>query len=50
MIHRYVIVYAQSTAKGHIRVKQNVFLPQVTILIHYLIHNPPMRIGEIWGK
>ena len=26
--------YAQSTAKGHIRVKLNVFLPQVKILIH----------------
>ena len=31
--------------KGHIRVTQNVFLPQVQILIHYLIHIPPL---EIW--
>ena len=26
---RYLMFYAQSTAKGHIRAKQNVFLPQV---------------------
>ena len=32
--------YAQSTATGHIREKENVFLPQVQILIHYLIHIP----------
>ena len=30
--------YAQSTAKGYIRAKENVFLPQVQILIHYSIH------------
>ena len=39
-IYRYVMFYAQSSAKGPMRVKQNVFLPQVKILIHYLIHNP----------
>ena len=43
--------YAQSTAKGQIRVKQNVFQPQVTILIHYLIHIPPLRIAlEKFGE
>ena len=31
-----MMFYAQSKAKGHIRMKQNVFLPQVTILIHNL--------------
>ena len=31
--------YAQPTAKGHIiAIEPNVFLPQVQILIHYLIH------------
>ena len=29
--------YAQSSTKGPIRAKQNVFLPQVNILIHCLI-------------
>ena len=29
--------YAQSNAKGPIRAKQNVFLPQVQIRIHYFI-------------
>ena len=36
--------YAQSTAKGHIRAKENVFLPQVQIRIHYLKHIPPLKI------
>ena len=40
---------AQSKAKGHIRMKQNVFLPQVKILIHNL-HIPQLRIEEIFGK
>ena len=44
------MIYAQSTAKGHTREKQNVFLSQVKILIHYLIHIPPLRIGDILGK
>ena len=39
--------HAQLTAKGHIRRKQNVFLPQVNILIHYLIHIP---LVENWRK
>ena len=26
---RYLMLYTQSTAKGYIRVKQNIFLPQV---------------------
>ena len=33
--------YVQSTAEGHIWAKQNVILPQVQILIHYLIHIAP---------
>ena len=37
----YLMFYAQSSAKGHIRVKQNAFLPQVNMLIHDLIHIPP---------
>ena len=45
-----VLRYAQSTVKGHIRAKENVFVPQVKIVIHYLTHIPPLRIGEIWGK
>ena len=60
-IDRFLLFYAQSTTKGHIRAKQNVFLqvniliqhvflPQVNILIHYFIHIPPLRIGEIWGN
>ena len=54
--YRYLMCYAQSTAKGHIRVKQNVFLPHVNILIHYLtcihstVHNwrhlGKMRLNE----
>ena len=40
------MLYAKSTAKDHFREKQNVFLPQVNILIHYLIHIPPLRIRE----
>ena len=27
-IDRYLMFYSQSTAKGHIKVKQNVFVPQ----------------------
>ena len=41
--------YTQSTAKGHIRVKQNVFI-QVKIWIHLAIHSPPSRIEEILEK
>ena len=43
--YRYLMSYAQSTVKGHIRVKQNVFLlPQITIsdwLLYYTVH--------LWG-
>ena len=40
--------YAQSTAKGRIKVKQNIFLPQIQILIHYFnIHIPPLKIGDL---
>ena len=39
-----------STAKDHTRAKQNAFLPQVQILIHYLKHIPPLMIWEMWGK
>ena len=45
-IDRYLMCYAQSTAKHYItiRAKQNIFIPQVQILIHYLIHI--VRIGK----
>ena len=49
-IDRYLMAYAQSTAKGHITAKQNAFLSQVKILIHNLIHIPLLRIGETWVK
>ena len=35
----------QSTAEGHVRAKQNVFLPQVKIIIHYSIHFTVDRCG-----
>ena len=35
--------YAQSSAKGHISGRNKT----ATIFIHYLIHIPPLRIGEI---
>ena len=41
------MLYAQSTMKGHIRGKQNVF--QVKIVILIVIHIPPLKIGEIWA-
>ena len=41
-VDRYFMFYAKSTAKGHFRAKLDpknyVFLPQVKIPIHYLIH------------
>ena len=37
---RYVMFYAQSTAKGHIRAKQNVFLPQKKGLLNTEIYRP----------
>ena len=49
-IDRYLMFYTQATVKGHIRTKQNVFLPQVQILIHYSIHIPPLRIEDIQRK
>ena len=42
--------YAQSTAKDHIRAKQNVFLPQVQILIHNLIYIPAVEDWINLGK
>ena len=42
--------YVQWTAKGHIREKHKVFLPQVNILIHYWIHIQQLKIGQVWGK
>ena len=33
--------FAQSTAKGNIRAKQNVFPPHVKILIHHSMHIQP---------
>ena len=46
---RYLMFYAQSTAKGQgpIKAKQNVFLPQVKNLIHYSIHMPSFSSGYI---
>ena len=41
------VLRAVNREGSHTRAKQNVFLPQVTILIHYSIHIPPMRIEEI---
>ena len=41
-----VIFFAQSTAKGRISAKQNVYLPQAQIRIHYLIHTH--SIVEDW--
>ena len=41
----------QSTVNGHISAKQNVFLPpQVKIMLHHLIHIPPLGIEQIRGK
>ena len=48
-IDRYLTFYAQSTAKGHIRTKQNVFL-QAKLSIHDLIHTPPLRIAKTLWK
>ena len=33
----HLMVYDQSTVKGHIRAKQNILRPQVKILTHYLL-------------
>ena len=44
---RPLMLYAQSTAEDHIRVKQNVFLVPQVILSHYSIHIPPLRTEEI---
>ena len=49
-IDGYLMLYAQSTPKGDIRAKQNVFLPQMKPLIHYVMHIPPLKIIEIWAK
>ena len=46
----YLMFYTQSVMKGYIRAELNEFLPHVQILIHYLIHMPPLKIGEILGK
>ena len=37
-IDRYLMFYVQSTAKGHLRAKQNIFLPEVKILILTIQH------------
>ena len=42
-IHRYLMFHAQSTAKGLIRANQNVFLPQVEIMIHYFQTHSTLR-------
>ena len=54
----YLMFYAQSNARDHtVRAKQNVFLPKVQILIHYLsitIYDTrdiqPLKLGEKWRK
>ena len=40
----HLVFYAQSTSMGHIRVKQNVLLPQIQILIGHLyeVHRTPL--------
>ena len=45
-----VIRLSSAKCHTHIQAKQNVYLPQVKILIHNLIHIPPVRIVEIWEK
>ena len=42
--------YVQSIMKGYIGKTKCITLPQVQILIHYLIHTPPLRIEHISGK
>ena len=44
--------FAQSTAKGHIRAKQNIglFLPQLHTLINELLHLPSLMIAEKLGE
>ena len=41
-----LLFYAQSTVKGHIWAKQNGFLLEVAILIHYSVHSPLLRIED----
>ena len=46
-IDTYLVFYAQSTSNGHIGAKQNVFLPQVKIVIHYSTHIPQLMTEDI---
>ena len=45
--NRYLMFYAQSTAKGLTKAKQNALVPQVNILIHCLTH---ISHVEDWEK
>ena len=38
LIHRYLMLYVQSTVKTHIRAKQNILLPQVKIYLLVMTH------------
>ena len=49
-IDRDLMFHVQSTVKSHIRANKNVFLPQEKIMIHYLTHISPLRVGEMWRK
>ena len=37
ILYKCIKAFAAHTGKGHFRPKQSVFLPQVNILLHYLI-------------
>ena len=46
-----IIIYLVFNAHSSVKAKQNVFLPSVKILFHYLIHIRLSRTGDIiWGK
>ena len=42
------MLYAQSTAKVHVRATQHVLLPQIQFPFRF--HIPLMMIGEVWGR
>ena len=46
-IDSYLIFYTQSTAKGHIGVKQTTTAATRKILIHCLWHIPLFMIGKL---
>ena len=45
-----MMFYAQSTTRGDIGAKQNVFLTQVQILIHYTFHRYSFGENEVEGR